>query len=183
MSDPCCSNSTLPAHITCLISLLTGPRSMRVSQIRSPRLSGIRLFGTLALALALILGLQPAIAQTRATGMNPAPKAPPVQWPRSHNYHVKHYKIELSIDMPGKSIAGQTIVTLNPFKSDLSEIDLDAGEMKISSVRLATGAPLKFRYEDQEKLYVELGHPYPSGGDVSIAIEASAKQQTGLAFV
>jgi aminopeptidase N len=139
--------------------------------------SYIRGIACLVLAAVILLGVLPALGQTQT------PKAPPVQWPRSHNYHVQHYKIELAIDMPGKSIAGQTTITLTPFKTDLREIDLDAGDMTISSVKLAAGGSLKFRYENQEKLYVELDHPYPAGQELAIVIAYSATPKKGLTFI
>jgi aminopeptidase N len=130
-----------------------------------------------ALVPLLLFGLQPVTAQT------PAPQPPPLQTPRNHDYHVEHYKIELTVDMPNKSIAGQTTITLKPVKSELKEIDLDAGQMNIGSVRLASAGPLKFRYVDQEKLYVELDRPYPAGASVVIVIAYSAKPTRGLTFI
>jgi aminopeptidase N len=158
-----------------------GGRGNSVAFARGPgqagSLSYIRVICSLTLALGLVFGALPIQGQTDA------PKAPPIQWPRSHNYHVEHYKIELGIDLPGKSITGQTTITLSPFKSGFSEVDLDAGDMSISGVKLATGAPLKFRYENQEKLYVELDHPYPAGRSLAIVIAYSAKPKKGLTFI
>src|SRR5207248_5643745 len=97
-----------------------------------------------ALALLLVLGAFSSPAQTPQTP--PAPQAPPVQWPRSHDYDVQHYRIEVSFDWTAKSVNGTTTITLRPFKSDLKEIEVDAGHMKINAVKLASGGALTFRY-------------------------------------
>src|ERR1700687_4907614 len=106
---------------------------------------------------------------------NPAPssqgsEAPPYSWPRSHNYDVQHYRIELSFDWAKQSVAGETTIKFQPFGNDVKEVEIDAGDMTIKSVKLAGGASLKYRYVDDEKLYVTLDRAYPAGQDVSIAI-------------
>src|SRR6185369_17562392 len=80
------------------------------------------------------------------------PQAPPYQWPRSHDYDVQHYRIKLSFDWAKKEVFGDTTITLKPFHRDLKEIEVDAGQMIISSVKLASGLALKYRYEDNETL-------------------------------
>ncbi|HKV38682.1 MAG TPA: M1 family aminopeptidase [Blastocatellia bacterium] len=112
-----------------------------------------------------------------------AGKAPQIQWPRSHDYHVTHYRIELNVDFEAESISGETTVNLEPFKSGLKEIELDAGEMTIKSVTLAGGAPLKFRYEGNEKLYAELDRGYPAGSALAVVVAYSAVPKRGLTFI
>src|ERR1700730_5141284 len=100
--------------------------------------------------LMLVL-LSPAIL---SFAQNPVPapalEPPPYQWPRSHNYDVQHYRIELSFDWTRQSVKGETTITFQPFVSDVKEIEIDAGDMTIKSVKIAGGAPLKFRYADNE---------------------------------
>src|SRR5262245_55618960 len=102
----------------------------------------------------ILLSFATALAQAPATGE--APKAPPYQWPRSHDYDVQHYRIKLALDWVAKSVTGETTITLKPLAGDFREIEIDAGEMSIKSVTLAGGAPLKFDYRDNEKLFVSL---------------------------
>lgn len=115
----------------------------------------------------------------------PAPplEPPPYQWPRSHNYDVQNYRIELSFDWTKQSVTGETTITFQPFESNMKEIEVDAGDMTIKSVKLTGGAPLKYRYVDNEKLYVTLDRSYPVGVDISVAISYAATPKRGLAFI
>ncbi|MBL8150939.1 MAG: hypothetical protein JNN15_13515, partial [Blastocatellia bacterium] len=112
-----------------------------------------------------------------------APQPPPYQWPRSHDYDVEHYRIAVSFDIVGKSLTGETTITLHPYKDNFKEVELDAGKMKIESVKLAAGSDLKYRYEKEEKLYVELGRPYKAGEDISIVVKYSANPKQGVAYI
>ena len=100
------------------------------------RVSNNRFKSSRALALAFVL-LVPAFSAlpaspssypTRVMGVEQgaapggAPQAPPVQWPRSHDYDVQHYKNVISFDLPGKAVSGETTITLRPFKGDFKQI-------------------------------------------------------------
>ncbi|MGH9821945.1 MAG: hypothetical protein ACREDR_01600, partial [Blastocatellia bacterium] len=135
----------------------------------------------LALALSALVFYAPVFSQS--TGSETPEKAPPVQWPRSHDYHVEHYKIALTVDFPTKSITGETTVTLRPFKDHLKEVELDAGDMTIKGVKVAGGGPLKFRYEGNQKLYIDLDRDYPAGANFSVSIAYSATPKRGLTFI
>jgi aminopeptidase N len=123
-----------------------------------------------------------SLAQSPA-GSAQAPEAPPYSWPRSHNYDVQHYRIELSFDWAKQSVAGETTIQFRPFGSDVKEVEIDAGDMTIKSVNLVGGTALKYRYVDDEKLYVTLDRSYPSGQDVSIAISYATTPKQGLTFI
>src|SRR5262249_28463082 len=115
----------------------------------------------------------------------PQQTAPPVQYPRSHNYDVQHYRIETSFDWQEKSITGETTITFKPFTNDVKEIEVDAGNMTIKAVTLAQGAPLTFRYISNEKLYITLDKAYTTDTPVSIRIayKAIPKDGQGLTFI
>jgi aminopeptidase N len=112
-----------------------------------------------------------------------AQETPPYKWPRSHDYDVQHYKIEVSFDWSKQSVTGLTTITLRPFKSDLKEVEIDAGKMTINSVKLDSGSPLKFRYEGEQRLFVTLDQAYPAGSDIRIAINYTATPERGLTFI
>ncbi|HKP11229.1 MAG TPA: M1 family aminopeptidase [Blastocatellia bacterium] len=150
-----------------------------------------RLIGRLKLACvvaAAILLSTPALA---TLAQAPAPQAPPVQWPRSHDYDVQHYRIEVSFAWGDKTssgqvtgtVFGQTTITLRLFRSDPKEIEVDAGNMQISSVKLEGGAPLKFRYEDKEHLYIAPDRSYPAGAELRVVIAYKATPERGLTFI
>src|SRR5688572_4165176 len=95
----------------------------------------------MVLAFALALSTLPVTAQAPAPALDPI--APPYQWPRSHDYDVQHYRIEVGFDWAKKSVAGETTISLRPLKSDFKELELDAAEMTINSIKLGDGQPLK----------------------------------------
>jgi len=143
---------------------------------------GIRPARVAALIAILLFGSFFSFAQNPSLSSQ-APEAPPYQWPRSHNYDVQHYRIELSFDWTKQSVTGETTIRLQPLGADLKEVEVDAGDMTIKSVKLASGVALKYRYEDNEKLYVTLDRAYPAGQDVSIAISYTATPKQGLTFI
>ena len=134
-----------------------------------------------AFIFILVFVSTPSLAQNPVPP--PALEAPPYQWPRSHNYDVQHYRIELSFDWTKQSVAGETTITFQPFSGDVKEIEIDAGAMTIESVKLASGGALKYRYADNEKLHVALDRAYPAGRDVSITIGYTATPKQGLTFI
>lgn len=111
--------------------------------------------------------------------------APPVQWPRSHNYDVQHYRIKVSFDWKERSVTGETTITLKPFPNDLSEVELDAGQMDIQAVKLAQGTPLKFRYVNHQKLFITLDKKYPANSRLAVTVNYVAKpvNSQALAFI
>ncbi|HVG20486.1 MAG TPA: M1 family aminopeptidase [Blastocatellia bacterium] len=149
--------------------------------MNQPRFELLKSARALVLAFALALSSLSSFAQAPAPATSP--EAPPYQWPRSHDYDVQHYRIAVSFDWAKQSVAGETTITLKPFKGGVKEIEIDAGDMTINSVKLAGGGPLKFRHENNEKLYVALDRAYAPGADVSIAINYKATPGKGLVFI
>ncbi|HEY6329677.1 MAG TPA: M1 family metallopeptidase, partial [Blastocatellia bacterium] len=144
-----------------------------------------RRLGALALSLAAVILLSPLFPGYggRASSTRQAPQAPPVQAERVREYHVDHYKIDVAVDIPGRSISGTTTVTLEPLKSTISQFELDAGEMKIESVALDGGAPLKFSYDGSQRLTITLDHPCAPGQQATVAVKYSATPKQGLTFI
>ncbi|MCI0486211.1 MAG: HEAT repeat domain-containing protein [Blastocatellia bacterium] len=136
-----------------------------------------------AIALAFIISVTPFAGFAQAPAQAPAPEAPPYQWPRSHDYDVQHYRIKVSFDWAKKSVAGETTITFQPFASGLKEVEIDAGNMTINSVRRDGGGPLKFRYEGNEKLFVTLDRAYTAGQNVAVTINYTSVPKQGLTFI
>jgi aminopeptidase N len=124
-----------------------------------------------AITFALLLTFLPVLrAQTEQTE---ARKLPPVNWIRSRQIDVKHVAIDLKFDWDKESAYGITTVTVAPFK-DTDKIYLDAASMTINSVKLASGAELKFNYDgkkDGENLEIMLDRIYRSGEDVTVKVD------------
>lgn len=111
---------------------------------------------------------------------------PEPNWTRSHNYDVQHYRIEVAFDWKEKSVSGKTTITLRPFVNGLKEVELDAGEMKISAVALVlpqSTLSLKYNYDGTEVLKVALDRDYPAGRDLKLAVSYSAKPRKGISFI
>lgn len=113
-------------------------------------------------------------AQRPGLPNNQPPKAPPFQWARSHNFDVQHYKIALSFDWEKRAVNGETTIILRPFEQNFKEMELDAGNMTINSVRLEKGGQLQFRYPDKEHLYITLDRNYAPTDELAITINYSA---------
>ncbi|MBI3649703.1 MAG: DUF3458 domain-containing protein [Acidobacteria bacterium] len=143
-----------------------------------------RKFSKLGPLIALFLLLGNALSNF---AQSPAPElaAPPVQWPRSHNYDVLHYKINVTFDWQAKSVSGETTITLKPFADQFSEVELDAGQMEIKAVHLAPGTPLKFRYVNNQKLIVTLDKKYAANTPLSLTVQyvASPVNPQAIAFI
>jgi aminopeptidase N len=130
---------------------------------------------------AVVLLITPLVASAQ---FPPASQpVPPPNWTRSHDYDVRHYRINISFDWKQKMVAGETTVTLRPFLNNFREIELDAGEMIIKSVTLAGGKPVEYKYDGKEKLRVLLDRPYQAGQDVSVNVVYSARPRRGLTFI
>ena len=134
---------------------------------------------TAAFLMLVLLGFSSVVAAFPPT--NPflrqqdgeVKKLPPVNWIRSRQIDVKHVSIDLRFDWEKESAFGSTVVTLAPF-IDTGKIFLDAAAMTIGSVKLASGADLKFNYDgkkDGDNLEITLDRVYKSGEDVSVKVE------------
>ncbi len=132
-------------------------------------------------AFLLITYCLPVFAQLPNTTLAP----PPVQWARSHNFDIQHYRLKVSFDWKEKSVIGETSISFKPFANNLQEIELDAGNMNIQGVKLAQGADLKFRYVNNEKLFITLDKPYSVGSPITITVAYTAKppEGKGLTFI
>src|SRR4030095_214756 len=142
------------------------------------RMRPVRIFLIFILFAGFVFSLPPNRA-----GLAQNSDAPPYSWPRSHNYDVQHYRINLSFDWAKQSVSGETTITFQPLTPDIREVEIDAGDMTIKAVKLADGAQLKYRYVGDEKLYVALDRAYPAGQNVSIAINYEATPKDGLTFL
>ncbi len=121
--------------------------------------------------LPLFLGV--ALAQ------NPYNEKP--SYGRSRDFDLQHLKLELSFDVPGKTLIGTATLRMAPLSGDLHELTLDASGLNVQAVTIA-GRPLAFRAED-EQLTITLDRPYPSGDPLEFVIRYRAQPKRGLFFV
>ncbi|HLF15710.1 MAG TPA: hypothetical protein VI932_12570, partial [Bacteroidota bacterium] len=96
-----------------------------------------------------------AVAQARQ-----APAAvPPLHRPRDRQYDVLNYRLTIEADLRGKTVAGETEITLVPIGPLFDVVRLDAAAgMTISRVRVdGTGRVYEHRGDTLE---IPLGRPY-----------------------
>jgi aminopeptidase N len=100
---------------------------------------------------------------------------------RERTYDVLHYRIEINVDERAKQIAGTTSITLIPLRSALSQVVLDAAELRVERVSLGRGE-LKFS-TDNDQLQVHLPSPMGLNDTLTIAVRYSASPRKGLYFI
>ncbi len=103
------------------------------------------------------------------------------QWPRDRVVDVRHIKLELSLDLPARSIAGTATHRVTPLNDGLETVSFDAVEMTIGGVAV-DGDPAGFSH-DGRSLEVELGAGRRRGTEIEIAITYRATPRLGLNFI
>ncbi|MBW4574133.1 MAG: M1 family metallopeptidase [Aphanothece sp. CMT-3BRIN-NPC111] len=95
---------------------------------------------------------------------------------------VEHIFLDLVLDIPRQSFHGTCTIALNPVKSGIQLLTLDAVNLNIQSVQVDE-TPQKFDY-DGEQLHIHLQTPTKAGTVVKVAIAYSVeKPQRGLYFI
>jgi aminopeptidase N len=100
---------------------------------------------------------------------------------RGRDFNVSHIKLELSFDLPTRSLEGTATLSIAPLTHDLPEVALDSSKLLIESVTIK-GRPMRYRTTD-DKLYVELDHRSASGALMDLVIKYHAQPKRGLFFV
>jgi aminopeptidase N len=99
----------------------------------------------------------------------------------SRDYHVIHYRIEVSFDEAAKSVSGRTTTTLFPLLPGLISLDFDAEKLAIRSVKMGN-KPLRFELRPK-KLVVMLDRPYALDDTLTLSVEYTCTPNRGLYFV
>jgi aminopeptidase N len=150
---------------------------------RSKSVRTIQLVVLIFFTVALAPGFSRVRAQ-RATE-NPYKQFDPsgtIHYPRSHSFHVKNYRLDLSFDFAKGEVKGTDTVTFQPFSDGLAELQLDSSGLTIDKVNLAGGAALQFRKDDNH-IYIALDHPYSHGSSGEVQITYHGNPAKGLYFV
>ena len=107
---------------------------------------------------------------------------PPIQWPRSHQFDMQHMSLKLSFDWDKESVFGEATLKLTPFANELKTVELDATKFKVDSVKLSSGANLKYQVTE-EKILVTLDRVYKPNEIISFTVKYSAQPKLGLVFI
>ena len=161
----------------------------------------------LCLALALLLLGAPSAAFARTRRPAPPHKAapqtpqqrerkpfPPTQNIPSHDYDMRDISLNLRFDWDKEQAIGTETFTFAPLVKDLRRLVLDAAYMDFASVKLSSGKPLQFKFDQQqEKLSIDLDRAYQPSDEVTLlinyhTIQPSAERRSvngggGLTFI
>lgn len=95
---------------------------------------------------------------------------------------VEHIFLDLVLDIPKQSFYGTCSIRLNPVRSGIDKLTLDAVNLAIKSVTIKETKQL-FEY-DGEQLHIKLLEPTVVGESITLAVEYGVeKPQRGLYFV
>jgi aminopeptidase N len=95
---------------------------------------------------------------------------------------VDHISLDLSVDIPNKTLRGICQIRLNPVRNGITDLELDAVALEIASVQVSNVAQ-QFDY-DGECLKVKLAKPTAIGDRITLEINYAAVQpQRGIYFV
>ena len=98
---------------------------------------------------------------TFADGKVFAEESAPEQQPRDRDFHVKHLRLEIELDVRAARVAGTSTLTLTPINDGLRKIELDAVDLTIRGVR-GGGTALPYAYANG-KLAVTLPKAHKAG--------------------
>src|SRR3954451_11612966 len=97
---------------------------------------------------------------------------PPTRYIPSHDYDTKHVALNLRFDWDKEQAIGTSTMSFAPLVKDLQSIALDAANMTFASVKLSSGAPLKFEADPSvQKLSITLDHPYQPSDTITVVID------------
>jgi len=110
-----------------------------------------------------------------------AEESAPEQQPRDREFHVKHLRLEIQLDVPNRRVAGTSTLTLTPINDGLRRIELDAVDLAVKGMR-GEGKALAFDHRDG-KLAVALPKSYKAGQEFTLAVRYEGKPRKGLFFI
>ena len=106
----------------------------------------------------------------------------PVNHEPDRFFDALHYRIELDVDLEGKSLKGQNKITLSPLNNNLQSITLDAVSLVVTEVIDSKDAPLEYTQTD-EKLVINLAQAYNHSDTIDITVKYYLTEQVkGLRF-
>ena len=128
--------------------------------------------------LVLLLAISP-VSQARRPGdlhkqtQQRAPRPfPPAQYIPDHFFDTRHLALNLHFDWNQEQAIGTETIVLAPLVANLSRLVFDAANMTFTSVKLASGTPLKYETDSEDdKLRITLDRPYQPAQELTLTIE------------
>ncbi|MCL4539418.1 MAG: M1 family metallopeptidase [Bacteroidetes bacterium] len=106
---------------------------------------------------------------------------PPVHHAPNREFHMKNIVLNFKFDMTTKTLFGKATETIEPLRTRLDSVHLNAVDMKIESVTMA-GRPLSYHYNGKI-LTVIFKEKYGLGSQLTYAIKYSTKPTRGIFFI
>jgi aminopeptidase N len=111
-------------------------------------------------------------------------RIPPRQLIPERNFDTQHIKLDLRFDWEHEQAIGTESFTFMPLTNDFRSFELDAANMTFSSVKLASGTPLKYEPDmAHEKLRITMDRAYQPTDTVTVIIAYSTNgtsKETGI---
>jgi aminopeptidase N len=118
---------------------------------------------------------------------DPFPPTGRKPWSATHSprpdleFHVRHYRIQLDVDLDRKELRGRVGVTLEAIRDGLRHVVLDAAELRIQSVR--SGRRKLQHAQEGGRLRITLPGPLRVGKRAAFEIEYATNPRKGFFFV
>jgi aminopeptidase N len=107
----------------------------------------------------------------------PSRPFPPAQYIPDHDYDTRHIALDLRFDWDKEQAMATETFVFAPLVKDLRVLQLDAAYMTFSSIKLASGTPLKYEFDDKaQKLRISLDRVYQPTDVVTISLAYSTHQ-------
>jgi aminopeptidase N len=100
---------------------------------------------------------------------------------RDLEFHIRHSKLTLEVDLPKRELRGKVAITLESLRENLREAVLDAAELRIASVRAGRRA-LPYALEG-ERIRVTLPKALRVGERATFEIAYATNPRKGFVFV
>ena len=100
---------------------------------------------------------------------------------RDLDFHVRHYRVELDVDLERKELCGRALLTVESLRDGLMDLALDAAEMRFESVRSGRRA---LRYAPEgERLRIHLPRALRAAERISFEVTYVTRPRKGFFFV
>ena len=97
---------------------------------------------------------------------------PPTQYIPNHDYDTLHIALDLRFDWERERVIGIETMVFRPLLKDLQNIEVDAANITVTSVKLAGVGTLKYETDTQrDKLRIALDRTYQPSEELTVVIE------------
>jgi aminopeptidase N len=135
-----------------------------------PRLRILNVLLFVIVLAAPLLAATPHIRGHQTPTQRPARPFPATQYIPSHDYDTRHIVLNLHFDWAHEQAIGTATISLSPLVKDLRSVEFDAANMTFASVKVVSGAALKYETEPQ-KIRITLDRAYQPSENLTLVID------------